>query len=427
MTSVPPSDSLADILIADDTPDNLRLLSVMLVEGGYKVRKAINGVRALQAVGVVAPDLILLDIAMPEMDGYEVCRTLKENSETADIPVIFLSASHEAIDKVMAFELGAADYISKPFDVQEVLVRVETHLKVRQLKKQLQAQNAQFSRELSDRVAAEAPLQTLNNDLESRLENLSAELQSVQKERDRLEAKLRASHQKEREFTGQRDRFLNILSHELRTPLNGILGHLPTILDDLCDSHEEERELLQQANDSALQLLGTIENLLEIASLKVERIALSLKPINLNACLKDAIAPFLSRIQQKQLQLIEQNLDRAIVIQADREKLKKAFQHLLDNAIKFTERGTITISTRQDSRAIVTIQDTGIGIDPTWQHKIFEPFAMVEDSRTRLHRGTGLGLTISKHLIDLMGGELSVVSAGRNLGTIVTISFPLPQ
>lgn len=426
MNPVPPSESLADILIADDTPDNLRLLSVMLVEGGYKVRKAVNGVRALQAVEAVAPDLILLDIAMPEMDGYEVCRTLKENPDTAYIPIIFLSASHEAIDKVMAFELGAADYISKPFDVQEVLVRVETHLKVRRLQKQLQAQNAQFSQELSDRVAAEAPLQTFNRDLEKQIETLSAELESVQQERDRLEVKLQESHQKQREFEGQKDRFLNILSHELRTPLNGILGHLPTILDDLCDSHEEERELLQQANDSALQLLETIENLLEIVSFKLERITLSLEPVDLNACLEVAIAPFLPRIEQKQLQLVRQNPDRAIVIQANWEKLKKVLQHLLSNAIKFTDRGTITISTRKDSRAIITIQDTGIGIDPAWQHKIFEPFVMVKDSMTRPYRGAGLGLTLSKQLVDLMGGELSLVSSGRDRGgTIVTLSFPV--
>ncbi|MEM8614514.1 MAG: response regulator [Cyanobacteria bacterium P01_H01_bin.105] len=134
----------ADILIVDDMPDNLRLLSTMLLENGYKVRKAINGERALQAVEAVPPDLILLDIMMPDMNGYEVCGQLKKLEQIKRIPVIFVSALDDAFDKVLAFDVGGADYISKPFRVQEVLARVNHQLTICQQEQQLLQQNEQL-------------------------------------------------------------------------------------------------------------------------------------------------------------------------------------------------------------------------------------------------------------------------------------------
>jgi DNA-binding response OmpR family regulator len=137
MTSHSRLASLPDILLVDDTRENLRLLSTMLSDAGYKVRKAISGTLALRAIEVAKPDLIMLDIRMPEMDGYEVCQRLKRNPKTADIPVIFLSALDEVSDKVKAFEVGGVDYITKPFELQEVLVRVENQLTIFLQRKQL--------------------------------------------------------------------------------------------------------------------------------------------------------------------------------------------------------------------------------------------------------------------------------------------------
>ncbi|RAQ48981.1 response regulator [Arthrospira sp. O9.13F] len=129
------------ILIVDDTPDNLRVLSATLGDRDYDVQCAINGKLALMAVANQPPDLVLLDIKMPEMDGYQVCEALKSQQKTADIPVIFLSALDDVIDKVKAFAVGGVDYITKPFQVEEVLARVEHQLTIRRLQKQLQNQN----------------------------------------------------------------------------------------------------------------------------------------------------------------------------------------------------------------------------------------------------------------------------------------------
>ncbi|MGW8178322.1 MAG: response regulator, partial [bacterium] len=142
------SEPSGDILIVDDIPANLRLLSQMLSDQGYSVRAVTSGIRALESVEAVPPDLILLDIRMPEMNGYQVCERLKANEKTSDIPVIFISAMSEIQDKVQAFKVGGVDYITKPFQLEEVLVRTETHLSLQHLQKSLQDTNQKLEREL---------------------------------------------------------------------------------------------------------------------------------------------------------------------------------------------------------------------------------------------------------------------------------------
>ncbi|OUL22914.1 hybrid sensor histidine kinase/response regulator [Nostoc sp. RF31YmG] len=145
----------ADILVIDDTPENLNLLSAMLTEQGYKVRSVTKGSTGLRGANAVPPDLILLDVNMPEMNGYEVCQQIKTSDRTRDIPVIFISALGDVLDKVKAFAVGGVDYITKPFQLEEVLARIENHLTIRQLQKQLQAQNQQLQQEIRNRAKAE--------------------------------------------------------------------------------------------------------------------------------------------------------------------------------------------------------------------------------------------------------------------------------
>ncbi len=148
----------ANILVVDDTPDNLRLLSTMLTQLGYEVRRVINGQTALKTAQAAPPDLILLDIMMPDMNGYEVCQHLKASEQTRDIPVIFISALDEVIDKVKAFAVGGVDYITKPFSEEEVFARVENNLTIQRLQKQLIEQNTHLQKEIFDRQKAESAL-----------------------------------------------------------------------------------------------------------------------------------------------------------------------------------------------------------------------------------------------------------------------------
>lgn len=175
MTTHPLKAHYGDILIVDNTTANLRLLSDLLSQRGYNVRAVTSGKMALTTTQASPPDLILLDICMPEIDGYEVCQQLKANAQTRDVPVIFISALDEILDKVKAFEIGAVDYITKPFHFAEVLARVATHLTLRLLQQQLQAQNTQLQHEIRDRLAAETALQIANQELHciARLDGLT--------------------------------------------------------------------------------------------------------------------------------------------------------------------------------------------------------------------------------------------------------------
>ena len=187
-----PKSALAinNILIVDDTPDNLRLLSKTLIQEGYKVRCAVNGSMALLTIKAKLPDLILLDINMPDMDGFEICKILKGSESTKDIPVIFVSAVDEIFDKVKAFELGAVDYISKPFQIPEVLSRVSNQLNLQNLRKQLIQKNQLLEIEIANRILAEREIRQLNTKLEQRVAERTYQLRTEIKERKEIQSKL---------------------------------------------------------------------------------------------------------------------------------------------------------------------------------------------------------------------------------------------
>ncbi|NET75615.1 MULTISPECIES: sensor histidine kinase [Okeania] len=233
-----------------------------------------------------------------------------------------------------------------------------------------------------------------------------------------------------------KDEFMKNISHELRTPLNSIICSIKLILDGFCDSQEEETELLHQADKSAIHLLNLINELLDLVQIKEGKLPVNKNLVNLYDCLNEIIDSQQSIIQQKNLQLYKSNLSKSIFVEADPKKLKQVFLNILDNAIKFTETGSITIDVQikpsintydidQVPIVVVTIKDTGIGVEPSEQYKLFQSFAMVDGSTTRAYSGCGLGLSISRSLMELMGGNITLESAGKNQGTAVSISLPI--
>ncbi len=393
------------------------------------MRKAINGERALQAVEALHPDLILLDVMMPDMQGYEVCCILKESPETRNIPVIFVSALDDIYDKVLGFNVGAVDYITKPYQIQEVVLRVRTHLNLRKLQNKLQL-------EIGERKAAQEALEELNQDLENKVNQRTMELQISNMHLLKLQAELRKSLTVEQELNQLKDEFLQNISHELLTPLNGMIGFLDIVLDELCDNREEELDLLQKAKKSSLQLQRIIRDILDFSSLRKGETDVEIESVDLHSCLEDAIALWLPQLEQKNLKLIRKYSEISIQVKADYDKLKQVFEHLLENGIKFTDSGSITIKTftqgeiesqesLESQKAMIMFQDTGIGIAQDDQHKLFQEFVMIDGSSTRRQGGNGLGLVVSQKFIELMGGSLSLISAGKSLGTTVSVSLPL--
>ena len=382
-----------NILIVDDTPENLQVLSATLSERGYKVRGVINGKMAIRAARSAAPDLILLDIKMPEMNGYQVCEALKADAQTCQIPVIFISALDEVLDKVKAFSVGGVDYITKPFQVEEVLARVENQLTIQRLQKQLIERNEQLQQEIGVRQKAEA-------------EALAA--------------------------SKAKSEFVANMSHELRTPLNAILGFTQLMTRDLTISGEQ-RESLDIISRSGEHLLELIDDVLEMSKIEAGIIALNESCFDLY-CLLDNVEGMLQlRAEIKGLQLVFiVSSDVPQYVQTDQKKLRGCLINLLGNAIKFTNQGKVTL--RVNMEQLITknadqsricnylyfeVEDTGPGISPQELNNLFQAFMQTETGRKSME-GTGLGLAISRKYVQVMGGDISVSSV---LGQGTTFKF----
>lgn len=362
-----------DILVVDDTPANLQLLTVMLKERGYKVRPVLSGKLALLAASRQPPDLILLDINMPEMDGYEVCMKLKANPRLADIPVIFISANSETMDKVMAFSVGGVDYVTKPFQFDEVEARVKTHLHIQQ-----------------------------------------------------LQANLLRSNKKLRELEQLKIDLTNLLVHDMRTPLTAILSGLAT-MDGLGELNELQQEILDMGLRGGSTLLGMINDMLDISKMEDGSFQLDMEILSPEELVRTALIQVQALAKSKHLELQTEISPELPLICADREKMERTLTNLLGNAFKFTsEGGKVTVGAHlnePDKTILFAIRDTGEGIPPESFEKIFEKFGQVAARKAGHSQSTGLGLTLCKMVVEKHGGRIWVES---QLGEGSVFLFTLP-
>ncbi|MBD2119808.1 sensor histidine kinase [Trichocoleus sp. FACHB-262] len=281
---------------------------------------------------------------------------------------------------------------------------------------------------ISDRAPTNFRIRELNqlakalNSMVERLEERAEELEATWREAE-------AANRLKSEFLAN-------TSHELRTPLNAIIGCIRLVRDGCCDDREEENEFLQRADDAAIHLLDVINDLLDIAKIEAGTLSVDLQAIDLRTILQDVIALQSVPIQQKGLELDFPHLKEPIAVYADPAKLKQVLLNVVCNAIKFTEQGKIEILLRiepttgtqnghRGARVVIAVQDTGVGIEPTQVPKLFRPFVMADGTTTRRFEGTGLGLAISRNFMELMGGNITLDSAGPDQGTTVEITLPV--
>lgn len=424
-----------NILVVDDTPDNLRLLSNLLTEAGHKVRKVTDGKWALQASLLSPPDLILLDIMMPEMSGYEVCRLLKEMDRTRNVPIIFLSVNDEVLDKVQAFRFGGADYITKPFEPAEVLVRVETQLKIRQLQKrvqeqnlQLQEQNLQLQQEICDRLSAQAALEALNQDLEAKVQSRTTELQKRNQQLLQLHAQLQQVLSQEQHISELKSQLISTLSHEFYAPLSVINFSTELLKRAKFDGNEQDLDRhFQRIFDSVDRIQQTLENALTLAQAESKTIQLNPEPLNLaNFCLSLVTNWKLPADKLHQLSFACWG-EAPLQVYVDSSLLKQILSQLLKNAIRYAPKGgMIQLDLIYEATSVsFRIQDQGIGIPETDLEKVCDRFyrASNADSIPGI-AGAGLGLAVVKRLVEVHGGTLAIAS-NLGEGTAVTISLPI--
>lgn len=392
--------SKANILIVDDTPENLRLLVGILAEQGYIVRPATSGSRALATIRAELPDLILLDIKMPGMSGYEVCEHLKADERTRNIPVIFISALNETRDKVKGFSLGGVDYITKPFQPEEVLARIYTHVTLRTLQKRLENQNAQLQHEVIQRKQAEKGLQVLNQ-------------------------QLKETNQQLEEANTCKDAFFSIIAHDLRGPFTGLVGLTEVLIDDLESYNQEKlKQILHRIHISAEKTHALLNNLLTWSRLERGLIECEPGKIFLANMAERIIPLFATNAEQKQITL-RHLVPKDAVAYADPKMIDSTLRNLLSNALKFTETGgEVTISTQSHEETVeIMVSDTGIGMTQERIEELFRIEAKTSTSGTAGEEGTGLGLILCKELVEKNRGTIRVESEVEK-GSVFRVTLP---
>ncbi|WOD40053.1 hybrid sensor histidine kinase/response regulator [Nodosilinea sp. E11] len=413
-----------DILVVDDRADNLRLLANLLNDQGYKVRKVIKGELTFDVAVVNPPDLILLDIIMPDITGFEICQQLKADGRTQAIPVIFLSALDEPLDKVRAFAVGGEDYITKPFEIEEVVVRIEHQLRLVRMQRQLHAQNQQLQSEIADREKAETALQQINQELETRIAQRTTEITQANRQLQTLGQQLKQALDQEQALSQLKSQIITAISHEYRTPMaiiSSSVGVLENYADQLTVPLRQKHFFRIQA--AIQRMTDLIDDVIFLNYLEFGNRNPELGVVDLKAIAQGAIASLSpSQSPSHDIQVL---LAADCQFQTtDARLITKILLNLLSNAIKFSPANpNIKLQIGCDSKCFFfIIQDQGIGIPEADQDRILESFYRAANAENI--QGVGLGLTIVKKCVDLLGGQISIVST-LNQETTVTVSFPI--
>lgn len=368
------------VLIVDDTETNIDILLEALSDE-FEMSVALDGETALELVKDVIPDLILLDVMMPGMDGYEVCKKLKDDRSTKDIPVIFLTAMTETEDEAKGLALGALDYITKPFNPELVKARVRNQLALRK-----------YQLKLID-------------------------------QRDRIED----DYQKIKELERLRDELVHMIAHDMRTPLTSISAYLSLALaEDSPVLGEEMKEYLEISLESADELNNMVTALLDVSRLEAGKMPLRIEECTLKPLVEKAMKRVGGLVQDRIMEVdYNQGLPKVL---CDPEIIERVMVNLLSNALKFTPpKGLVKVALAAESQWIrITVSDTGPGIPKEYQSKIFEKFGQVEMRKENRKFSTGLGLTFCQLAVDAHGGSITVESR-EGQGTKFHIRLPIPK
>ncbi len=396
------------ILVVDDIQDNLDLMVEVLEDGPRTVATACDGESALKQASETAFDLFLLDVHMPDIDGFELCRRLRREPGTRNIPVIFVTAERTSTEGVIeGLDSGAFDYIVKPFDRAELLARVRVMLRLRDAERCY--------------LVVQGALNEQNQQLSGVNDRLAEACQQMLEQRVEL---MHKTHELER-ANRVKSEFLAKMSHELRTPMNSVIGFTDLMSCDKKDPPtERQARRLEKVGRNGRQLLALINDILDLSKIEAERLTLDLTTVELPAVLEECLELAKPLVGDKPVAFESRIPYPLSTWQGDEVRLRQIVTNLLSNAAKFTDRGTITLEVDERNEDFsIAVSDTGVGIAPEHLAYVFDAFRQVDSSSTRRAGGTGLGLAICRRLCELMGGEIEVRSK-RGGGSIFEIKLP---
>jgi two-component system sensor histidine kinase/response regulator len=367
------SDINASILVVDDTPKNLQIIATILSAKRYNLAFAKDGRAGVNLAVKILPDLILMDVMMPQMNGLEACGELKELETTKDIPIIFITAKSEVNDIVHGFKNGGADYITKPFNKEELLVRIENQLEIVNSRKEI---------------------------IRSR-----EEIKSIMQTQDRL---------------------YSIIAHDLRSPLNSIQLILRSLEKrQLKPDSKEFTNVISAVGDSTQKTQVLLENLLIWTKNKTGNLKQHVALYGLESLLAETLLLFDLTFIQKDL-VVEFNVDPSVKINVDKDMINTVFRNLISNAIKYTNRGGMIsiFSAIENNHTILSIKDSGEGFDVSILELIFKEDIQYTTQGTEKEQGSGFGLILSKQLIEQNDASLKIESEPGK-GSCFNVLFPI--
>jgi two-component system sensor histidine kinase/response regulator len=384
--------TLFSILMVDDNPKNLQLLGNTLRNEGYQLEFATNGPTALAWLDKKDFDLVLLDIMMPDMSGFEVCEKLRVNPKNSDLPVIFLTAKTEKESIIEGFKLGAQDYITKPFDTAELLARVHTQLELRFRKEQLKDLNQSLEEKVKERTQQ---LQEAND----KLQNANEELLLLDK---------------------AKSDFLHIISHEIRTPLNGIKGSLELIKENITGGSIDVLYEILDASVTRLERFSIAA--LKVTQLKTGKYELDIQSFSLSNFIDSTLKKLSQKIKEKSLLLVKDFQSGTDIIFSDYELLSTCMEAIIANSIKYSPvNGKITIKIISNGNGkIIEVADEGPGFSALAMKNLFKLFSPGEK---HINENEGIELALTKLIMDAHNGTISVENHPKG-GALVKLTFP---